>query len=459
MQSNSEFGSEAPSDYGYESGDIFEIGTEKATPSYDEIVIPSNGKSFGYYDQLTRSEYDYIVGMKLDYEQSNNFIRGIHNTSLDPYVYQSIKLVKPRVDENAKKTPVLKSHIKSVSGKAPSKRKTQTKESSQFNRGMAACWTCYLDQIQPKLDSKVSYFAYQREICPNTKKLHFQGYTQFHSKTTAFYLKNWLNDKGAHIEIQRGTNSEARDYCTPDTPLKCRGWKTKRETGEYVSETFVEKGLFNPNGQGFRSNLKDVIVMIESGESLFQIMKTHSSTYSHNTRFIKEYKARYQLELLKAPDIILKPWQILLYDMFRQAPVHRRIFWIWSSESGTGKSTFMVWVHANMKTDMLSVESFKYADILYAYEDHKVIYFDIPRCQDRESVGLVDNVLEKLSNTSIKLSTKYESVQKFVCAHIVVTSNYAPPVDRIPHRFFEVCLSDKLLGPSTFKITDHNNLP
>jgi len=44
------------------------------------------------------------------------------------------------------------------------------------------------------------------------------------------------------------------------------------------------------------------------------------------------------------------------------------------------------------------------------------------------------DILEKLSNGGYVFSGKYESMQKYVNAHIVVTCNRPPPEDRLPQR-------------------------
>lgn len=56
------------------------------------------------------------------------------------------------------------------------------------------------------------YMVYQQERCPETLRLHWQGYVYFENPRAFGGVQTLL--PGAHIEPRRGTHSEAVDYCT-----------------------------------------------------------------------------------------------------------------------------------------------------------------------------------------------------------------------------------------------------
>jgi len=89
----------------------------------------------------------------------------------------------------------------------------------------------------------------------------------------------------------------------------------------------------------------------------------------------------------------------------------------------------MEWV--SLKLDVLPVQG-RLADILYAYDNNQIIWFDMTRAQ----AGFESySTLETLSNIGFKLSTKYQTTKKFVKAHIIVTSNIPPDETKLPERF------------------------
>lgn len=162
---------------------------------------------------------------------------------------------------------------------------------------------------------------------------------------------------------------------------------------------------------------------------------------SHNFRKRKQdYDAWIQYHENKKDivmeDIILREWEEKVIDLLNEAPVRRRIIWIWSHESKTGKSTFKDYCDNKYKDKVLIVATEKMTDILYAYKQEKVIWFDLTRGVRLDSE--LFRILEKLSDNGSVLSTKYESVKKRISAHVVVTSNEPPPYHILPERIVEI---------------------
>ena len=82
------------------------------------------------------------------------------------------------------------------------------------------CWTLYPDTVGENktrtwleyLELKSRYTVYGIEICPESKKVHFQGYSEFKAPIAKKTLVNL--GCGVHLEARRGTREQARDYCT-----------------------------------------------------------------------------------------------------------------------------------------------------------------------------------------------------------------------------------------------------
>jgi len=133
----------------------------------------------------------------------------------------------------------------------------------------------------------------------------------------------------------------------------------------------------------------------------------------------------------------LRPWQQKVVDLLDEAVKPRRVIWIWSKESDTGKSTFAESIRGKYK--ILNIQSGKEWDVMQAYSNHKVIWFDWTREGGWLNKDLL-HMVENFSNIGMKLSTKHHVIQKFIKAHIVVTSNKNPEVfeKMMPNRIVSI---------------------
>lgn len=108
----------------------------------------------------------------------------------------------------------------------------------------------------------MTYFCYQREQCPTTDKLHWQGYVEFKkrkrlSSAIIHFRKVCLWSK-FHVEIAHGNPKQNRDYCS------------KSESA--VPDTFFEWGEISQVKHGQRSDLERFRDMIDEGMSFYDIV-------------------------------------------------------------------------------------------------------------------------------------------------------------------------------------------
>ncbi len=79
-------------------------------------------------------------------------------------------------------------------------------------RGRHWCFTSFLGVLPKKFDKNiVRYCVYQREVSPETKSEHFQGYIEFFDDKRMGQVKTVLGE--CHLEIRHGSRYEAREYC------------------------------------------------------------------------------------------------------------------------------------------------------------------------------------------------------------------------------------------------------
>ena len=62
----------------------------------------------------------------------------------------------------------------------------------------------------------MAYMCYGIEICPTTKRLHWQGFVIFTSRHRMSAVKTLLHSSTIHVERMRGTVQESIEYCRKD---------------------------------------------------------------------------------------------------------------------------------------------------------------------------------------------------------------------------------------------------
>lgn len=155
-------------------------------------------------------------------------------------------------------------------------------------------WT-YTAWAEPdwKLVPTIKYYTYGKEICPETKKLHYQGYVEFNKKMSLRQVK--ILDEKAHWEPRRGTQQQAIEYCHKDKDIFEHGTK---------------------NAQGKRNDLVALKETLDQGGDHYEINFGCAIKYP---RGIAEYKKH------------------LMAKKFAKTQRNIGVCWIWG-KSGTGKS-------------------------------------------------------------------------------------------------------------------------
>lgn len=111
---------------------------------------------------------------------------------------------------------------------------------------------------EPDWDAdSMSYLIFQTEKCPSTGRLHYQGYVEFKKKIGFRAAKLHFDDK-CHLEIRKGTQEEAIEYCMKD-------------------ESYIEgrQQFGTPSGgQGTRTDLENVVDFVKRGASIDDIYES-----------------------------------------------------------------------------------------------------------------------------------------------------------------------------------------
>lgn len=282
------------------------------------------------------------------------------------------------------------------------------------------CWTAYVDPMehyQELEDHRMHrYTVWQEETCPHTGTLHYQGYSEFNCAVKQDFIKQLFRNNSMHLEVRKGTRAEARGYCMR---------ASKRVPGTEP----IEIGEWTGPEERARTDLRQARVAITASNSWREVLNNEeiAPVVARYRTWAREIYENREITV-EPPEITLWPWEEEVLEIIDGDPVKRLVIWIWSEESGTGKTTFYDYCchHYNV------LPANDYINTLYAYDSHSIIWFDLTR--DESYLRTPYHAIEKFSNGGFHLSTKYVSVKKFVNAHVVVTANFQCNEQRLPGR-------------------------
>lgn len=130
--------------------------------------------------------------------------------------------------------------------------------------------------LDPELWETCSYCVYQHEMGENGTS-HFQGYAEFKGKHRFTYYAKLPGLERAHLEVRRGTGTQAANYC-----MKEEG----RLEGPYEWGEMKE--------QGKRSDLEAIRRELDENKPMKRIAEDHFSSWC---RYHKSFKAYKQLKV------------------------------------------------------------------------------------------------------------------------------------------------------------------
>ena len=95
-----------------------------------------------------------------------------------------------------------------------------------MSRNRAWVWTVFASRGCPlqidysqetvqsdKGEAYITYIVYQREICPVSHEVHFQGYVETSCRVTMKQMKILMQCSSLHLEVRQGSQTRAIEYC------------------------------------------------------------------------------------------------------------------------------------------------------------------------------------------------------------------------------------------------------
>ncbi len=123
---------------------------------------------------------------------------------------------------------------------------------------------------QAEQDNQCKYIIFQEEICPKTKKKHYQGYVQWKSPQRMTRVKKLVGNS-THVEKSRGNGSQNELYCS-----KADG----RSRGPWRWGTLTAS-------QGQRTDLESCIQWVKEGKSDLDIYNADPVAYIKFKKYIQ----------------------------------------------------------------------------------------------------------------------------------------------------------------------------
>lgn len=257
------------------------------------------------------------------------------------------------------------------------------------------------------------YGGAQLERAPDTNRLHIQGFCVFATNQRLQALKKVHGT--AHWELMRGKLEDSERYCSKDDT---------REAGT-ASRVW---GLRPVSRQGARSDLVDAVATLRGASGGFA-QRMRALAADHPVEFIKFHRGFEALARLETPTPTYtwaqpRRWQLGLMATLATDPDDRHILWFTDTSGGAGKSSVVRKYLSEFPGTAICLTG-KLADMAYAYNGERVVFFDVSRTQ-AEHMDHLYSFAETLKNGNY-LSTKYESTMKtFKPPHVVFFANIDP---------------------------------
>lgn len=152
----------------------------------------------------------------------------------------------------------------------------------KYDTGRHREWTYTIygnvDMLSKKMKKKqkqicCEYHICAKEICPETKNRHLQGYLKFKNGKSRSALQKWTGGGKHHAEIAKGTPIQNRNYCWKGNKKK-KGTPAPQEDADFWAIGTL------PVGQGKRTDIMKQKEALENGANMRNVIVTATSNQS-----------------------------------------------------------------------------------------------------------------------------------------------------------------------------------
>lgn len=130
----------------------------------------------------------------------------------------------------------------------------------------------------------ITYLVYQKELCPESKREHIQGYAEASCQKTLSAWQKCLKIGNSHIKARFATAVDAAKYCTDKGVHRNTG--LPKILGVDILKPHVERGEMSE--QGKRKDLETICEEIKAGASMQEVAMNHPAQF---VRYHKGFQA------------------------------------------------------------------------------------------------------------------------------------------------------------------------
>lgn len=228
------------------------------------------------------------------------------------------------------------------------------------------CFTSW--GVEPTFNKDIfNYLCYGKEIAPETKKEHWQGYVEYHNKTAKKFKKISIDlkiEESAHIEKAIGDFKSNKAYCS-------------------------KEGKFKEFGAPMRQGCRNDLACITDAKRLDEIPTELLVRYSKGITFARNIKCRIERKDITELHIVWGPPGV---GKSRKMPRGDNVYW---------KSPDNLWWDG--------------------YENHEIVILD----DWNGTMFTREYMLRLIDSTPLKLQIKGGFVE-FNAKKVYITSNYDP---------------------------------
>lgn len=259
------------------------------------------------------------------------------------------------------------------------------------------------------------YLIVGDEICPKTKKRHFQGYVHLKKRTYFQHMKRILPT--AHLSIAKGSDEDNKDYCSKEKILIQDGQPQtnggKNDVGDRIKD-IIENCEGNPKRYVLKHENSMMLTTYSQHKNAIWDLLNEKKNMENETQIENEYN-----------NTRWKKWQFKLIQELQKTPDKRKIIWYFDEEGNKGKTYLSKYLMSN---GGILLSNGKSADISYIYNGERIAIFDYVRSME----SFVNyGILESIKNGYV-CSTKYQSCTKtFATPHVVVMANFKPDYNKL----------------------------
>jgi hypothetical protein len=268
----------------------------------------------------------------------------------------------------------------------------------------------------------MTFLNYQQEVCPDSQRLHWQGYVEFKKRIS---MKQALDILGpCDVTIVKFDNG-ASNYANMDI----------RKKEGAIPNTYQEFGTRKGNGRAASNALlKSDIEECESWDEVLGLPGV-----AHQLNWARDVWKRKPINIL-IPGM-LRHWQIEVWKKVRDQD-NRTILFVVDEKGGAGKSTFTKWLA--IKKGAFVCQGGKSADIMHAFEKQEIVCIDLARSNNADYWPWQS--MEYFKN-GMAFSPKYEShTMYFNPCKVVVFCNELPDMTKLSRDRYSIIHLDHELA-------------